>query len=139
MTILYRAVLTLAVGLGWASAGCGGGEQSRIQDTVRTYLNAVADADGKAACDQLTGEARRALVDSVRSQVPELNVTTCQSAITTVAANLGADETSSLKNVDFASVQIREDSATARPKGATGKAELRKINGEWYISGGLTP
>jgi hypothetical protein len=117
-------------------AGCGGGssDEESVKESVRTYLSAFADGDGDRACDQLTGEAQRHAVDALRQQVPEFNATSCPDAIEAVSENIGEDEKSGLRDVEFQSVTIDGDRATARPVNATTDAELTKTDAGWLIT-----
>lgn len=132
---MVMACCAAAVALG----ACGGGDEGAVEDTVQTYLSALANSDGATACDQLTGEAQREVVASMRAQLPELETTTCEDGLTMLGANIGADEEGALADVEFESVVIDGDSATATPEAGTGEAELVKVDGRWLISGGVTP
>lgn len=120
-------------------SGCGQDDRSAIKQTVRSYMTAIADGNGKAACKKLTGEAARGLASSTADLVPELNVASCEEAISALAGSVGGDEARALRDVEVKDVTINGDSARARATGATRDAELRKVDGHWYISGGLTP
>lgn len=64
-------------------------------------------------------------------------MTRCTTAIDALADSLGGDEASTVRDVDFESVTVTGDEARARPKNATATADLVKVDGTWYISGGL--
>lgn len=100
---------------------------------MKTYLEALADGDGEKACDQLTGEAKRAVLDEISGQLPEFGAASCEDALDTLAENLGEDEKSALRDAEI-EVKVDGDTATARPAKGTDDAELRKIDGKWLIS-----
>jgi hypothetical protein len=134
----YRSVVLCAALAALALPGCGGGNnKSAAEKTVKDYLGSLADGDGEQACEKLTGDAKRQAVDYVASNVPELNATSCADALAKLSEQLGGDEASALKDAAVDSSTITGDSATVRMKGASSTAELRKVDGTWYISGGL--
>jgi len=128
----------LAVTLAAAVIGsaCGGSDESKVEETVRTYLNGIADGDGQTACDQLTGAAKRELTTALTELVPELNAASCEDAIDGLAENLGEDERRVLRDADL-NVAVSGDSATATPTEGTSDVKLEKADGEWLISGGF--
>ncbi len=117
--------------------GCGGNDESAAEMTVKDYLGSLADGNGKAACDKLTGDAKRQAVDYVASNVPELAATSCTEALGGLSDQLGGDELGTLRDADVESSTVTGDTATVRMKGASSTADLRKVDGTWYISGGL--
>ena len=87
---------TIGVVLVALASGCGASDEEKAKTTVSTYLEAVAKGDGKAACDQLTGEARREILQLAYDQVPEFQAPGCSDAVNKLADSLGADEKSVL-------------------------------------------
>jgi hypothetical protein len=58
-------------------AGCGGGsDKDKVQAVVKTYLGALADGDGQKACDQMTREMVREMLDDLLQSVPALQPAT---------------------------------------------------------------
>ena len=114
-----------------------GQRQDQVRDTVETYLTALADGDGERACDQLTGNARRKLVDSLTQQVPEVDATSCEDALAMVAANIGADEERTLKDAEITKVSGQGELGHSPARGADTDAELVKTDAGWLIDGGL--
>jgi hypothetical protein len=128
-------VLSLLVGL--LLGGCGSSsndDEDSVKTVVSTYLNAFVDGNGDRACDQLTGDAKRHAVDAIRERVPELNITSCTQAIETLSENAGQDELNNLKDVEFETVTINGEHASARPKGASTDATLTRTSAGWLIS-----
>jgi len=119
------------------AAGCGGGNGAGPEGTVKTYLKAFADGNGKQACDQLTGDAKRQALDYAATNLPELNATSCEDALTAIAKNLGGDEKGLLRDAEISKTTINGSSATVSLKAGSNDAELTKTGGRWYISGGL--
>lgn len=131
-----KLVLVLFVcGAALLPVACGGSGGSP-EGTVKTYLNALADGNGKKACDQLTGQAQRDALDYVSSNIPELNATSCEGAMGAIADNLGGDEKSTLRKAKL-HAKTTGNTATVSVEGGTSDAQLKKVDGRWYISGGL--
>jgi ABC-type glycerol-3-phosphate transport system substrate-binding protein len=131
-----RGFLAL-VCLGALAAGCGGTSQSeKVKATVVTYFEAFAAGEGQRACDQLTGDQVRAVLDIAIEQVPELGARSCAQTITRLAQQLGADEKATLRSVDVFDVAIHGNTATAFVQHAA-PIELRRTAGRWLISAGI--
>jgi hypothetical protein len=118
------------------AAGCGGAssDTSQISSTLTTYLSAVADGNGRTACDQLTGEEARTVLDVSAS----VGATSCVDAIDKSSQNLGSAEKQRLRGAKVMNVHVNGDRATADALGATQRAQLVKSGGRWLISGGIT-
>jgi len=142
--------------------GCGSDEpadeKGAVEDTMRTFLNALADGNGEAACAQLTGHAQQQAID-LTVKTLNVDVATCPDALDDYVKNTGKgvadkvcgargdDECRSLaiktttrvldrtKDVEF-KVQVSGNAATvgpaAGPEGYEGR--LEKAQGEWLIS-----
>lgn len=107
--------------------------------TLRSYLHALAEGDGAAACRQLTGDEARKALTYVVVQLPELGATSCTDALTKLSGSLGGNEIATLRDAKVDQVTVRSGSATAHVAGATRDARLTKTAGHWFISGGLFP
>lgn len=133
-------VVTLAAGVAGCGddddSGGGGSDEGQVRAAVTGYFDGLASGDGEAACANLTGDRVRALAESISEQLPELNVTNCQDAISALTKQLGTDELDRLKDLDI-TVTVTGDTATAQIKGATKTARLRRAGDRWLISGGL--
>ncbi len=118
--------------------GCGSSDDpTKIRQTISSYFDALASGDGTKACTQLTGNERRMFVASTAARLPEFHATTCADAISKLAANVGADETSRLKHANITKIAVKGQTATATIAGATKQATLTKTDGQWLIAGGL--
>jgi hypothetical protein len=128
--------LALALGSGALLLGCGTSDRDRAAGTVKTYLSALADGDGKRACDQLTGQAQRDLVAGLLEKVPELAALSCPEAVRKIGALIGPDEKATLTEAKIR-VTLNGDRAQAIPAGGTDTVDLVKTDGGWLISGGF--
>lgn len=148
------------------STGCGGDapggapadDKGAVENTVRTYLSALASGNGGRACAQLTGAAQREAVN-LSTKTLDLQVGTCADALDNFATKAGAAAadkvcgaradaeckriaskaaTRVLDGTKDAKlrVQVSGDSATASPAaGPEGySSQLRKVDGKWLIS-----
>jgi hypothetical protein len=128
------AICVLAAGL---VGGCGGANGSNPDQVVKTYFKALANGDGTTACKQLTGDAKRQAIDYVSQQLPELNTTDCEAALSKVANSFGEDEKAMLRAAKIASSTKTGNSATVTITGASSDAKLTKGAAGWLIAGGL--
>ncbi|MGE0065841.1 MAG: hypothetical protein AB7L91_17190 [Dehalococcoidia bacterium] len=121
-------------------AGCGtseGSDSSQVEGTVLGYLTDLAEGDGQGACDRLSGEEARRLLDEVLRKIPELRATSCVDAIDKLSDSLGGEERKILEEARIDRVEVDGGSATATIVGGTNTARLRKVDGVWVISGGI--
>ena len=83
------------------ASGCGGGssDTSQIRSALTSYLRAVADGNGRRACDQLTGEGARIVLRVTAS----VGVTSCVDAIDKLGQNLRGDERRTLRDAKVVS------------------------------------
>jgi hypothetical protein len=121
-----------------ALLGCAGAPDDKaVQDTVKTYLDALAEGDGEKACDQLTGTAKLDAVEALRERLPELGASSCEDGLSQLAENIGEVEKDALRDPGEIIVRISGDSATAKPENGAREAELNKAGDKWLIWGGL--
>ena len=115
-------------------SGCGGGasDNSKITSTIKSYLTAVANGNGQAACAELTPAAAQ----QVRQDATSLGATGCADAINRVSASIGAAKQALLK-AKITSITITGSTATAQLQGGTRAPKLQKVGGRWLIAGGL--
>jgi hypothetical protein len=132
-----------AVALVLSIAGCGDDGAGSPADAVRSYNSAVADGDGKAACDRLDKTAQ----DELRQSTQGPTRSSCAKVIETLAAFYD----------DATKERLRKAEVRAQPSGNRATAtfnapaalggpdreqsyELRKVDGDWKIASlGLTP
>jgi hypothetical protein len=118
-------------------AGCGQSDQDKIKDTVRNYIQAVLDDDGKGACNLLTSDAAKQFVDKVKAQ---LKTSDCATAFKTEAGTLNDEEKAVYRSAVLKGVTINGDKAvvTVQFTGASKDISLQKVGGDWKISTGPT-
>ena len=108
---------------------CGGGSDSP-EEVVRDYFKAFADGDGEAACDRLTDDAKREVVE-------EFDAASCEDGIEEFADDLDDANKDRLRDSGEATVDEHGDTATVFFEGAQRPLELTKSGGDWLISGRL--
>jgi hypothetical protein len=122
---------TGAIVLGAAAlGGCGGG--SDPQSVVTTYLNALANGDGKTACKQLDTAAVNKLIGSASAGQ------SCASLLSQVNKLLPASEKQALKNakVTGSSTSGNTANVSLTINGRSRTVKLVKSGGNWVITGG---
>lgn len=157
LALCLTAVISTGCG-GDAPGGAPADDKKAVENTVRTYLNALASGNGDRACAQLTGAAQGEVVELITKTL-DLRVATCADALDNVAKKTGGDAAEKVcgarpeadckriaektaarvlnetKDADLR-VQVSGDSATASaaagPDGYS--SELRKVDGKWLIS-----
>jgi len=132
-----RALALAALAAGSALAGCGQSDTDKIKDSVRNYIQAVLDDNGKAACDLLTSAAAKQFVDKVKAQVKSAD---CATAFKTEAGTLTDEEKAVYRSAVLKGVTINGDKAitTVQFTGVSKDISLEKANGDWKISTGPT-
>ena len=133
---LNAAALCAAAIMGAAAWGCGGSDEDKVAETVETYMTGLADGDGDQACDQLTGDAKRALVDQIATNLPEIDSISCPEVLEQLSGVLGEDEKGQMRDLEVTAT-VDGDTATATVEGGTSDVELTKVDGKWLISGGF--
>ena len=132
------ATTIAAIALLAALPGCAGAPDAlEVQDTVKTYLDALAEGDGEKACDQLAGTAKLGAVEALRERFPGLGASSCEDGLSQLAENIGEAEKDALRDPGAILVHISGASATAKPENVAREAELNKAGDKWLIWGGL--
>lgn len=125
--------------------GCsrGGSDEEDVQRAARGYLTAFVNGDGRTACDTLTGQQKRTVVEGAAQLLPELgSLPRCEEALKKVSDGLGADEKKQLTDrlkADkpiIANVEVAGEIATGTIVGGM-KIELAKSGDRWLISEGI--
>ena len=128
-----RSVLLLAGVLLCAASGCGG-EEGEVTDVMNRHMDAIADGDGKAACRDLTAEAKRLVVVSVRATAPGTGIRSCEEAYERISANLDPAVRDRVRNEGH-DVELHGDgTATVDSEATTGETQLRKDGDRWVIT-----
>jgi len=126
-----RRIATACVGaialLGVAACG-GGGDEGDAEDTVKEFAGALADKDGKKACDQLAQDAKDQFEQAGQK---------CEDLLQLAFASISEEERNELRDID-PDVSVDGDNATAKVPniGEEGEAEikLKKEDGDWKIT-----
>ena len=128
------AALAVAAVASAALPACGGSDEDQIRDAVGRLGKAFADSNGEAACDLMTGAAKRELVATVAS----LAGGGCEGTVRTAASLLDDAERRRMRDAKVTSVTITGDTAVAATNadGSDGPAELRKVDGHWLFDAG---
>jgi hypothetical protein len=130
-----RQLLALAAGLAMVATGCGGSsDKDKIRSTVQTYVDGLAEKDGRKVCDQLT-LAVQAQVKQ-RSQAKD-----CATAIDRFEASAtGKAVAPAFKTAKIKSVTAKGSTAAVTVtvkvggSGTDTTIPLQKVNGKWKIS-----
>jgi hypothetical protein len=119
-------VLVLAVTVA-AVAGCGGSSGGPEQ-AVMDYLRALADNDGRKACDLLTVEARALLV-------AEAGTTDCPALVDEFHSVLGGDA-ERLKSAEVSGGDANADSTTVTVtlERRSVDVDVQKVGGSWRLN-----
>ena len=115
-----------------ASLGaCGGeSEDEKVGDTVRGYLAAVADRDGRRACNFLTREAQlRTFTTREAHAGRDHPAAACASVVASFGPLYG---TGRIRRVEVSRIAVAGASARARADGF--RVRLEKVRGEWKIA-----
>jgi hypothetical protein len=119
-------------------AGCGSDAASSPTDAVRSYNVAVADGDGKHACERLDARAQDELRQSTQGAIR----VSCEQVIETLAAFYDDATKTRLRETKKVDTQTDGDSATATfaspvalggPDGQS-TYELARVDGDWKIT-----
>jgi uncharacterized protein YgiB involved in biofilm formation len=130
-----RALALLVAATSSAVVACGGSDSDTVKDTVRSYIQAVLDGDGRTACALLTSDASKAFVDRVASTT---NTHDCATAFGKEAATLSSNQKAVYRSAVLQQVTVTGSDATAvvRFTTTTTTIELRKVGGNWRIATG---
>ena len=122
----------LCLALASASLGAcvGGGDDDKVEDTVRGYLAAVADRDGDRACRFLTRDAQLRAFRTRRAHAgADHPAEACASVVESFGPLYGPAR---VRRVEVSRIEVEGDRAQARAGGFPVK--LEKAEGQWKIS-----
>ena len=111
---------------------CGDGESDdeKVGDTVRGYLTAVADRDGRRACSFLTREAQLRTFTTRRAHAGRDHpAEACASVVASFGPLYG---TGRIRRVEVSGIAVADDRARARADGF--RVRLAKVRGDWKIA-----
>jgi hypothetical protein len=132
--------LALLIAAALLSAGCGGGDAGKAEDTVSTAVSGLADGDGKQVCDQLTVGAQKQILALLADNplgFPDIKAKSCVEGITKLHAALSQAQRNVLVDGEVGEAKVSGDKATVRIIGLGMQADLQKFDGKWMITGGL--
>ena len=119
-------VIATAACLAVPLAGCGS-DTDRAHKAVKDFLSGLADGNGGQVCEQLTGDARRQLLEQTGKK-------SCDSAAKVVRNSLPVGDRAKLRAATV-TVQTRKqgDEAVARIEGGD-ELPLTKVDGDFKIA-----
>src|SRR4051794_15353710 len=106
--------------------GCGS-ERDDLVGTAHSFLDALASGNGRLACDQLTGVARR----KVASAAMPSGTPSCEAVLRDIAANLDNEERDRLRGTRVRVTSVSEESG--RVKIGSRTLPARKVQGDWKL------
>lgn len=127
-------------------AGCGTGgdtdttrsndRRAEVLTDLRQYQDAFLAEDAEAACERLTGEAKRNIVSELAA-IAEDGLS-CESVLEGAMGLLGPDDYAEVRKarktlgVDAVRLQGANNAVVNLPSGRT--TELARIDGAWYVN-----
>lgn len=121
------------------AAGCGDSSPSP-EDVTSTAVSGLSRGDEQAVCAQLTPAAKTKLLRVLAGDPPfvgTIRASSCEDAIVKVHAKLTKPIRAVLEDGDVDDAVIDGDRAVVHVTGAGTDVELRKVDGEWKITGGI--
>jgi hypothetical protein len=120
-------------------AGCNGDDASDAERVVDDYLEAIADGDGRKACEQLTDAMQRRLIEAAPA---ERGAGDCPAAADAIAGALTDQQRRQLRDTQFGEVTVDGDRAAVPIQGGRTVQLTKTATGAyqplgWQISGGL--
>jgi hypothetical protein len=103
--------------------------RGEIESRVKTYLKAIATANGKRACDQMTAAGQKALAKKIATIAPETQGAACREAIVLYQGAYG----DAIKQPRVTSVRVSGKTATAIGP-LKQVAKLQQQGGRWLIT-----
>lgn len=121
------------------ATGCGDSSPSP-EDVTSAAVSGLSKGDERKVCAQLTQAAKAKLLRVLADDPPivgTIDATSCEDAIVKVHAKLSAPIRAVLEDGEVDEAQIDGDRAVVHVTGAGTDVELRRIGGEWKITGGI--
>lgn len=130
--------------MGVLLAGCGGGETvgdappgeaQAVLQTVRAYQQAYLDGDASAACEHMTGEAKREIVEELAVLEDEIS---CEGAVESALGLAGPEDLAKIRRsrteLTPEEVGIDGDRATVELPQSGNDLHLQRVDRNWYIA-----
>jgi hypothetical protein len=120
--VSIRALVSV-LAAGAALAGCG--DEDEIKKVGKTYFTALADGDGRKACDQLTPKARSEVARAFGA--PSYGLDCREFVEQKLYLFVGREGKDALRGTKLTPVEVDGDEATA------GNVHFRKDDGKWRV------
>lgn len=120
-------------------AGCGDDSTPSPSSVVSTAISGLSKGDEKQVCAQVAPEGERKLLVVLRDNPLGLIVhaDNCEEAITKLHAKLSEPIRNAMQDGEVDKAKITGDTAVVHVPGFGMDVELKKIDEEWKITGGL--
>ncbi len=135
-----RCTGVLLVALLAIASGCGG-EKGKVEDTVDTFIGAVAEGDGNEACEHMTNGARRDLLTSIASSTSIIALPDCGDLGQFLEKHASQQLRDRLEALEVGAVRVEGDRASAdlvvddKP---ISTLALERRDGGWLIADGFS-
>lgn len=109
-----------------------GNSEAEIEKAVQTYVRAFVDGDGKAACDQLTDQARQAVTGMSRT----VGAKGCADAFERTREIGGPEVVQAARRIKVHKVRINGGTASVELRAGSQDsiAQLEHVGDHWKIS-----
>jgi hypothetical protein len=107
-------------------SSCGGGPESEVKDTVKSYGKALAEGDGRTACGLVTADFRDQIAERTGGQ-------TCEEAVEAQASQLTPDQRDALNINSFNKVTFTRSGASAEIADMPVEVLLVETENGWKI------
>lgn len=134
-----RVVVVASLLIAALLSACGDSPNPSPESVVSTAISGLAKGDEKQVCAQVSPEGERKLLVVLRDNPLNLIVRAdnCEEAITKLHAKLSQPIRNAMQDGEVDKAQITGDEAVVHVPGFGMDVELKKIDEEWKISGGL--
>jgi hypothetical protein len=134
-----RCTFVVLVALLAMASGCGG-EDGEVEDTVDTFIGAVAEGDGSEACEHMTNGARRDLLGSIAESTLIIALPECEDLGQFLAEHASQRLRDRLEALEVGDVRVNGDRASAQlvvDDEPMRTLELERRDGAWLIADGF--
>lgn len=118
-------------------AACGSSSSNLATPTAstKTYLTAVGEGNGDAACSALTPSLQRSTLQSARTQ--GIKATSCANLFQQVSAHLDSATKDKFKHARVTGAVVSGNTATVTVADASDRPRLVRSGSKWLITGGI--
>lgn len=134
-----RSVLVASLLIAALLSACGESPTPSPDSVVSTAISGLAKGDEKQVCAQVSPEGERKLLVVLRDNPLDLIVhaDNCEEAITKLHAKLSKPIRNAMQDGEVDKAKVTGDKAVVHVPGFGMDVELKKIDEEWKITGGL--